>query len=40
MEYNIYDAEYFFTTLSKTYPTEPYGDLSSALKQVEKFFCL
>ncbi len=30
-EYSRYDAEYFFTTLGDTYPTEPTGDLRTAL---------
>lgn len=35
-EYNRYDSEYFFTTLSKSYPTEPYGDFDKALYEVLK----
>ncbi len=34
LDFNRYDFEYFFTTLSKNYPTEPYGDLDKALKTV------
>lgn len=34
MEYNRYDAEYFFTTLSDEYPTVPYGNLNQALKHI------
>lgn len=33
-EYNRYDAEYFFTNLSKTYPVKPYGDLTKALNEI------
>lgn len=34
MEYTRYDAEYLFTTLSKCYPTEAYGDPKEALALV------
>ncbi len=34
LEYNRYDAEYFFTTLGKKYPTEPQGDLREAIEAV------
>ncbi|MBR7070605.1 MAG: alpha-N-acetylglucosaminidase C-terminal domain-containing protein [Clostridia bacterium] len=34
MEYNRYDAEYLFTTLSTCYPTEPYGNAKEALQAV------
>ena len=36
LDFNRYDSEYFFTTLSKEYPTEPYGDLDVAIKNVYK----
>lgn len=38
MDYNRYDAEYFFTTLSKEYPTEPYGDAKQILQNVIEQF--
>lgn len=34
MDYNRYDTEYYFTTLSKEYPSVPYGDLKSILTEL------
>ena len=34
LDYNRYDAEYMFTTLSGSYPTKPKGDLKSILNTV------
>ncbi len=34
LDFNRYDAEYFFTTLSKEYPTEPFGDFSKAVYNI------
>lgn len=34
LDYNRYDAEYYFTTLSKEYPAEPYGDQKRILNAV------
>ncbi len=34
LDFNRYDAEYFFTTLSKKYPTEPYGNFEKALNNI------
>lgn len=38
LDYNRYDAEYFFTTVSKEYPTEPYGDMKKILTEVCTLF--
>ena len=38
LDYHRYDAEYFFTTLSKIYPTEPFGDMKSTLAQIFELF--
>ena len=40
MDYNRYDAEYFFTTLSGNYPTEPYGDQKTIISEVLDLFPL
>ncbi len=40
MEYNRYDAEYFFTTLTRQYPQEPYGDQKALLHKVTELFPL
>lgn len=34
MDYTRYDAEYWFTTLSKCYPAKEYGDPKAALSAV------
>lgn len=34
LDYNRYDAEYFFTTISKEYPSEPYGDQKEILTAI------
>jgi alpha-N-acetylglucosaminidase len=36
MDYNRYDVEFFFTIMSKDYPTEPYGDLKVAAECVNE----
>lgn len=38
MDYNRYDAEYYFTTLSKEYPFEPYGDMKKILTEICTLF--
>lgn len=38
LDYNRYDAEYFFTTQSKEYPSEPYGDQKAILESVCQHF--
>lgn len=38
LDYNRYDAEYVFTTLSKVYPTVPSGDMKSILIDIRKQF--
>lgn len=38
LDYNRYDAEYYFTTLTKEYPSEPYGDMKSILEDIFKLF--
>ena len=35
LDYNRYDAEYFFTTLSKKYPAKPKGDLKQILSEIQ-----
>lgn len=35
LDYNRYDAEYFFTTLSKEYPLEPYGNMKQILSDIQ-----
>lgn len=35
LDYNRYDAEYFFTTLSKEYPAKPKGDLKQILSEIQ-----
>lgn len=34
LDYNRYDAEYQFTTLSKAYPCEPYGDQKAIIAEL------
>ena len=38
LDYNRYDAEYYFTTLSGNYPAEPYGDQKCILLRVLELF--
>ncbi len=38
MDYNRYDAEYYFTTLSAEYPSEPYGDQKQILSNILETF--
>ena len=40
MDYNRYDVEYFFTTLSKSYPVEPTTDLKQAVAAILQAFPL
>lgn len=40
MDYNRYDAEYYFTTLSGEYPSAPYGDQKQILTDVLALFSL
>lgn len=40
IDYNRYDAEYFFTTLSGTYAVAPYGDQKEILNTVKNLFPL
>ena len=40
IDYNRYDAEYFFTTLSKAYPTEPVTDLKQSVANIVKQFSM
>lgn len=40
MDYNRYDAEYFFSTLTKEYPVVPYGDQKEIICEILRLFPL